>query len=1171
MGQVIKSHAGLATERTLLEHSVLRASAGTRVILHDYKTNRVPARFALIGFRNTHHCVCRGNCVCVGIHLWEHTIHKRPISYISSILSRGDRVYSIELDYSGASGKCVYDVDFAAQGATAPDDTELTWRLELNGKLVWKLKGQGETSDLFYSHGAEDHTPLETGGCVYKETLEEVKHVKLTQYQSCVAQHDRIETGYDQIPITLGNWVLFWTAGTAGVSPYVLYRPKSLLHWIWSKISGVNMAPPRVFVDHKVYNQISALWSPTVTPVQMESAVRAYVRANPAVTSGQPADVWIAVVVSNLTYRNATLRESILRHGQTSVPGWWQVTLGGLSLLGLYEFLRHRLFSGRWIPRLGLGFSLSIKAPSLNFTVPEVSDEVFVPMINAVRNVKKKVQNIVRATQSALHPTSERPDQTVALIDQGWISYQAHEPFFPWKRVAFGVGVATLGLATIAGLAWSIKHSIEAEAEEERKLWEELNKDKNVVIADPKRNMPSRADPEKRGETQEEQKDRVQKSLQDEATSMDPNEKVVEAHSEVQTIDVPAIEVVPLTSAVPNPGPLFEKVVVSTSSSIAPEKLPEAATEVPKPAEIVPLAAIVNAEHAQLIETSVCVYPPQSVRDDVSVLYGVPKNGDQQGFFLSTGLSFLVPATSGGSIHDRQHAGRDYTRIVPTVFSNSYSNFVATLATRVLNERPQSQKAAWSILPPYYRVITKNIKVHPPTVQEWVESCNPSKRRHYARALQDLVEKIGPLPKVPANIAIKESRVDSFTKVELLACQHDLYSTAKPRNIMGASDVYQMFWGPYVRSIDAQLHAQFKMGSWAGPRKNLQWFKVSGVNVKELNELVRAALMSTQFVHSSQESSKYKEYIVMFACGDDNFSIICTKNGGVGFFICDFSKYDKTHSRDSWEHSYNVYRAWGIPVEDLKVWKKHSKVVKGAGVNQRSVKFSCDFNLKTGAPDTSLRNTFVGVLVGLGILDEACGHLLDYEKNRAKNSELLSTYYGNFGFEAKCLVTANLVEAEFLQGRFFLVGTVPYWVPKIGRALAKFGFKACWKSETKPTQVELDEAALIHLKSVALCYKDCYFPVLRDLAVGILGFTTQYSAEEDPAQAHKIKCTGYTVEENQRIYDSLLVPISEFYNVPFDHLTHFCNQLRNLTCRCAITHPVFTAMLERDVPDWFTK
>ncbi len=1159
-GTVVKSHAGLATERTLLEHSLLRTTAGGRLILHDYKSGRVPARFALIGYANTHHCVCRGQCVCVGLHLWEHTIHKRPISYIANILDRGDRVFSIELDYSGPNGKCVYDLAVPAQpGGAVANDCELTWSVDVNHVLSWKLKGQALSKDVFHTHGSLDHNTLDDNRCVYKETVEEVKYVKLVQYQICVAAHPKVETGYDQVPIIFAGHVLFWAPGTVNTSAYVMYRPKHLFNWIYSKMTGVNVIPPRVIINPTTYNHLTALWTPAMTPAQLEMAVRAYVKANNAVTEGQPADVWISVVVANMTYRNATLRDSFLQLGQTTVPSWGQIAIAATSLLFGYEWIRYRVLSGRWIPRLNFGINLKISAPSLSVQIPEVSDEVLIPLIEKSRHLVNKVKRIYGATKNSIFPQPVAvKHNTQALIDQGWVSYQSYEPFLPWRRILGGLGICALGVSALVGCAWlgmrQIRESVRAEMEEEDRL-------NNLLSQDPRKGIAARAQPEKRGETVAVQTERIARAVSSGNEAKEEHNVVVVPHDQPQPgITTPAVEVVSQQSHQDTiPGLIPVVVSVQKIEEDVPPPIDRSTKPVQKSAvqnngEPTPRYHCL-ACRPKVFPTSICVYKDEGIRPDVVKQYGLPQKLDERGLFLSCGLMFDY--------------GTNWDPVIPTVFSNSYSNFVATLATRVLNDRPETNPFIWATLRPYMSTIVKNVRANPITVQEWVETCNPSKRRHYARALEECVKKYGNISHVPRNAADSEKGLQSFVKVELLPCQYKEFSSVKPRNIMGAADVYQMFWGPYVRSIDAQLKAQFKLGSWSGPRRNLQWFKVSGVNVKELNDLITASIRLITMMHTTQlKDSNYVPYIIMFACGDDNWTVFCSKEYGVLFFFSDFSKYDKTHSAESLEFTRQYYLKCGISSEDVKTWKRHSKVLKGTGVSQRNVKFRCEYNLATGAPDTSLRNTVVGVAVGLYVLDTFSNRVAD--PYLLDNSHDLALMYDNFGFEAKCNVCQNILNSDFLQGRFLEVSGRYYWVPKIGRVLAKFGFKAVWKGDDN-SQDTINEEARVHLKSVALCYRDCYYPAIRHLAQGILEQCEMVIAEPDESQFYKVQCTGYTGPENDALCDLLIEPVSNLYNIKTHVLKHFCEVLRTAPIGSRIHHPAFDAMLEADVPDWFTK
>lgn len=886
--------------------------------------------------------------------------------------------------------------------------------------------------------------------------------------------------------------------------------------------------------------------------------------ANPSVTDGQPADVWIQVVVANMTYRNANLRDSIMYEGEVLMPGRWQV-LGSLIFgWAAYEFLRHRLLRGAWLPKLPTVPSVTFRPQvSLPKIAVEIPDDLVTPVKNVMSRIMSKARRMWVANKEALFPPAR--DRSQALIDQGWGAYQSHEEMgasVVLKSVLrFGIGVmvvGALGLGAYSVLRY-LRRSVEREMEEEAELNRQLGLEPVVTLA----------------ETPEQREERVQVQQERDQQRQDPLNQVVEPREPEPVPSVAASARVLSVETKTNvePSLTIRAVQVShlTDSPIQEErpvrKNVAMASLVSQWMEKRATVGVVHEVHsdktklgARLLPCSMCVYSPQDLRDDATAQYGVPKVKDEEQRFLDCGFHFRTRQTC----------------LMPTVFANTYHNFVATLATRVLNERPTVNAVSWAKCFLYLELLAKGVRANPKTVQEWVETCNPNKRAHYKRALTELAEKTGPINRIPDKLAEKANGKLSFTKVECLPHQWELHTHIKPRNIMGASDLFQMYFGPWVRSIDEQYYGQFKLGSWGGPFKNIQWFKVSGVNVRELNDLVTQAIRLVTLVFNMSKNNEDPHVFIMFACGDDNWTVGCSKQLGVFYFYSDFSKFDKTHSANSLRLAEEYYKQCGVPKRVVKIWKANSKTIKGKGVSQPSVKFSCKYNLATGAPDTSLRNTVLGVAVSCVILDELLGANLIKkfdDENAYQNADTLVHHYGEFGLEAKCNITGVIEETDFLQGRFLFnnFDQKYYWIPKIGRMLSKFGYKAVWKLPIDSDQEVTDQASRVHLKSVALCYRDCYYPVVRSMCQGILRQTQGVVAAPSQDEFWKMSSTGYPAGDIEELHSQMMVSVSEFYNLEMETLLDFCSLLYNATLPLCVSHPAFDVMFRVDCPEWFYK
>lgn len=225
------------------------------------------------------------------------------------------------------------------------------------------------------------------------------------------------------------------------------------------------------------------------------------------------------------------------------------------------------------------------------------------------------------------------------------------------------------------------------------------------------------------------------------------------------------------------------------------------------------------------------------------------------------------------------------------------------------------------------------------------------------------------------------------------------------------------------------------------------------------------------------------------------------------YFWCDFSMFDVTHSRDSWDFMHHLY--WKGGIADPEFWR----VLKKAWLAPRGSigPFSYKANVMnaSGRDDTALAN---GILNGFATYlsaiaaylrkplctltekdvlgarsylllsvcgDDSIGRLpfmtaerkLEFHERMARNIRM-------FGFEAKLASSERLIDAVYLGNRPYPSATGWRWGRTIGRATYKMGW----------VTVDKDRDVMAHITGIADMHLRCssHVPVLSDLAEKIV-------------------------------------------------------------------------------------
>jgi hypothetical protein len=315
--------------------------------------------------------------------------------------------------------------------------------------------------------------------------------------------------------------------------------------------------------------------------------------------------------------------------------------------------------------------------------------------------------------------------------------------------------------------------------------------------------------------------------------------------------------------------------------------------------------------------------------------------------------------------------------------------------------------------------------------------------------------------------------------------------------------------------------------------------------------------------------------------------------GSFTAFAADYSMFDNSHSRQSWEFMENLYRSCGSDYHTdfskvMDQWRRPHGFMSGKGW---TLKYQADIMNCSGRDDTSLAN---GVLNGMAIFLSATAAYYRVSPSELTDEMLrqspirvavsgddslgfmpcipldqhpdfkarLSINIGCFGFDADgdkiVMVDNNPIELVFLGMRPYPVGNRWLWGRTIGRALYKFGWK------TGPVFGDL--AAWFTGECRAIVETQKHVPLLYDMCAAYL--RTREGCRETAFTADAFRpwadFTGFPTAE----YDSgTLRAVASLYGVSFgailDCREHAVAAIERAT-PCVISHPVLTSIVSQD-------
>lgn len=316
--------------------------------------------------------------------------------------------------------------------------------------------------------------------------------------------------------------------------------------------------------------------------------------------------------------------------------------------------------------------------------------------------------------------------------------------------------------------------------------------------------------------------------------------------------------------------------------------------------------------------------------------------------------------------------------------------------------------------------------------QSWLSKFGTEKRQRMNKALADLVS---------CNLPDYTGK-EIFVKVEALLVEHK--PNWAPRVIFKGSDVYNAISGPVFNELMRRL--DHCLEGMEGPYR----------------------------FHSSYRKTpcQYVDFVEL-------------KNEPGEFYVeADFSSNDKFQCSDVQLLEASLMRVLGCPEWFIRLHlKSNSFVVRNS---KHGIKASLQYQLPTGATDTTFRNTFWNACILYAFLmkvrPNSCDALLLGDDMLARISgkcryveKVYTSVASEAQMEAKVIRHQNLWTATFLS-RFFVphANSKHLTVPILGKALGRFNMRA------NKNQAVSDDLYMA-CKSVGYAYEFRYLPCVRDV------------------------------------------------------------------------------------------
>lgn len=484
-------------------------------------------------------------------------------------------------------------------------------------------------------------------------------------------------------------------------------------------------------------------------------------------------------------------------------------------------------------------------------------------------------------------------------------------------------------------------------------------------------------------------------------------------------------------------------------------------------------------------------------------------------------------------------AGAAVAGAYPVVSSKCEYNAFKALCARVF--RPpsfQPTDTAWEVANKFRHLLLKDFtKDHTPlSFDEWLDGMPARRKKLLHKASVDLLR---------FGWKKKYTKFQAFVKTEKLCGYEHRHETLRPvdnlidRLIQAPHDAAHCVAGPFLKPLVYRLK------------------EVWGVD--------------NPIFYASRKMEDVQAWL------DKRLS-----DGPFTAFAADYSMFDNTHSKFSWDFMEEIYREAGsdcvrfLP-EVLRAWRSPQGSISG---KHWSLKYKGPVMNCSGRDDTSLAN---GVLNGVVMFISAVAAHKGCEIHELTEHDLqtspiriavagddslgfmpyilpedwpafatrLSSNIALFGFDAagdKLVMADDPAKLVFLGQRPYPVRGRWYWGKTIGRALFKFGWK------TAPFNVDLGAWFAGECYATSLC--QAHVPILSDLADNYL---RSRPGGKITHVVHDLNRPWVDTNVSPGFYDETTIEAcARIYDTSPDAIWGLINRLREnvLTFPCVLSDPI---------------
>jgi hypothetical protein len=363
---------------------------------------------------------------------------------------------------------------------------------------------------------------------------------------------------------------------------------------------------------------------------------------------------------------------------------------------------------------------------------------------------------------------------------------------------------------------------------------------------------------------------------------------------------------------------------------------------------------------------------------------------------------------------------------VPTIYRQCHENEVVSLRGRVGKHLPQHDPGQAKEVSKEWSKLTSAVLHHFTKIkrvtsgmpfEEWIQPFPPAKRQLF----QNLLAKPEDDWSSSASSFIKrEKATHPGVVVNGIFVQLALIIWKDPRMIQGCPPELSLSTGPHVRKLAKNFSRKFAPTHYtlAELRSGKHIVYTCGMTAEDVGEALGKAI---KLIEASMEP-------------DDE----------VAFLEDDQSRFDEHMTKGSFRFLGHVYRKTLV-----KRVQKALKRGRSSGCTALGTKYSVDYTMQSGWPDTSLGDTLVNsgmkmYIHGPGRLwisiicgDDSITVTTRKEIQRIGGSVGLIASYAKLGMEVEVKVSDDIMDVEFCSGVFRPSNSTYVLFPKVGRFLAK--------------------------------------------------------------------------------------------------------------------------------------